>query len=639
MVEMTQTRMNWMRVLLALIDLALLNAGVLVAYWLRFDGNFPRNDVIEFYQQAGFVLVLAIAIFYAFGLYNRVWQYASSEAVLAIVGAVTSTAIITGLVLWVRKTPSASPMAMTMVGLVWLSLIGASRFVWRMIRQYLHMHNGGGAGARTQRRVLIYGAGEAGAALARRVEHDREGVLEIIGYVDDAPHKQNMMVRRHRVLGTGDDVRTLVHDLTVDEVIIAIPSAPGETVRRIVDLCKDAEVAYSLLPSRLETMDEPVSLSQLREVEVTDLLSRDPANFPVDTCGEYLQGKCVLVTGGGGSIGAEICRQAVRFNPRKLVVFGRGENRIHEIYQELRRHAPELQVVPVIANFASPGVAEAVFRQHRPDVVFHAGAHKHVYLMETNVTEAVRNNIFGTELVVAAAVATGVERFVLISTDKAAEPSSVMGGTKRMCEVVAARAVQSDISTRIISVRFGNVLGTNGSVLGIFEKQLRAGQPLTITHPEASRYFMSCEEAALLVIEAGNPVHEAGTYLLDMGDPVLIQNLAAELIRLWGGDPDDPSKYEYIGLFPGEKLHERLTNPWEKLERVSSYLFRLDGPSFDPDADVDLALGQLKAIATEGDEDDLRKALFDCIASLHPRADQELANAPELDPERRSSKS
>ena len=612
-------RVNWYRVLLVLIDLFLLNVGVFAAYWLRLEGRYFMDEIICFYSDAGFILPVGLLIFYLFGLYNRVWQYASAEAVLAIVGAVTTTTVLAGAALGLQGSPGFLPTALVMLLMVWLMLVGGSRFCWRVLRQYQWV-NSAARSANGVKRVIIYGAGEAGAALARRIEHDREGVMEVVGFVDDDARKQNMYVRRGRVLGTGADLPKLVRQRDVDEVLIAVPSASGAEIRLMVQRCAEAGATHSLLPSRLETMDQPVSLSQLREVEVTDLLSRDTANFPVDTCGTYLQGKCVLVTGAGGSIGAEICRQAVRFNPRKLVLFGRGENRIHDIYQELRRQAPELQFVPVIANFAAPGVAEAAFREHRPEVVFHAGAHKHVYLMETNVVEAVRNNVFGTELVLQAAKAAGVDIFVLISTDKAAEPTSIMGATKRMCEVLAAKAAANGERKRVIAVRFGNVLGTNGSVLRIFEQQLLASRPLTITHPETSRYFMSCEEAALLVIEAGNPEHHSGTYLLDMGEPVVIQDLAGELIRLWGGDPDDPRNYEYIGLFPGEKLHEELINPWEDLERLSSYLFRIDGPAYRPGADVALAVAQLKAIATEGDQDDLRHALFDQIEVLKPEA-------------------
>ncbi len=611
-------RVNWLRIVLSLIDLLSLNVGLWAAYWLRYDGRIPFGEVRVFYHHAWWAFGAAIAAFYLFGLYNRIWRHASGEAVVALLAAVTTATTVTALALLVTRSPAFHPAMLVALWVVWLTLVGGSRFAWRVAREHFHLSDTNGQAGKA-RRVLIYGAGEAGAALVRRIDHDSGAGFEIVGLVDDDPAKQGMLIRRYRILGTGAALVRLVRQHQVEKVIIAIPSISGQQMRAIVDRCKAAEVDYNRLPSRLEMMGVRVSLSNLRAVQLSDLLCRDPATFPMDTCGEYLRGRCVLVTGAGGSIGSEICRQVARFNPRKLVLFGRGENRIHVIYQELRGQFPDLPIVPVIGNFAVPGVAETTFREHRPDVVFHAGAHKHVYLMEANVLEAVRNNVFGTKCLIEAAQAAGISRLVLISTDKAIEPSSVMGATKRMCEMMAAAAAANGSLTRMIVVRFGNVLGTDGSVLRIFERQLRDGHPLTITDPEATRYFMSCEEAALLVIEAGKQNHDGGIYLLDMGEPVRIQDLAAELVRLWGGDPDDPGNYGYIGLLPGEKLHEKLTNPWEDLEQVAPHLFRVTGPTHEPGPDVDEALAELEAIASEGDEDDLRQALFEKVAALGPQ--------------------
>jgi len=615
-------RINWLRVLLAVLDGCLLNLGAWVAYWLRYDGHVPYAQIVAFYQHAWWALAAAIAVFYVFGLYNRIWEHASGEAVFALLGAITVAMALTGAALSLQDSPAFHPTMLVAFWVVWLVLVGGSRFAWRALREHLHLSGANGL-ANNTRRVLIYGAGEAGAALVRRIDHDPGAAFRIVGLVDDDRGKRGMMIRRHRILGTGDELPRLVQRHHVEKVIIAIPSASGQQMRAIVERCQAAGVTYNRLPSRLEMMGVRVSLSNLREVQLSDLLSRDPAGFPTDTCGEYLRGQCVLVTGAGGSIGSEICRQVARFAPRKLVLFGRGENRIHTIYQELRHQLPDLQVVPVIGNFAVKGVAEAVFREHCPNAVFHAGAHKHVYLMEANVLEAVRNNVFGTKLVIDAAQAAGVSRLVLISTDKAAEPTSVMGATKRMCEILAGHAASTGSKTRMVIVRFGNVLGTDGSVLRTFENQLREGHPLTITHPDATRYFMSCEEAALLVIEAGNQDHNGGIYLLDMGEPIRIRDLAAELVRFWGGDPEDPANYEYIGMLPGEKLHEALANPWEELERVSPYLLRVAGAAHESATNVEDALAHLQAIASENNEDDLRRALFEVLNTARPRVPSE----------------
>ena len=615
---MPPRQVNWLRIVLAALDFLLLNIGVVIAHWLRSEGHLPHLKVLAFYQDAWLAIAAAVFIFYVFGLYNRIWQHASADAIVTIASAVTVETLLVGLLLGIMRSEAFAPTTLVMVWLVWLTLIGGSRFAWRVVRVRIHM-----AGAPTngdeRRRVLIYGAGEAGAALARRIEHDRLGRAEVVGFLDDDPLRRNMIVRSAKVLGTGEGLAEVFRRTNADEVTIAIPSASGAELKRIVDLCRAADAPHLVLPSRLETMDAPVALSQLRDVEVTDLLSRDPTSFPIDTCGEYLRGKCVLVTGAGGSIGSEICRQAVRFAPRKMVLFGRGENRIHDIYRELRDRAPEMQFVPAIANFAMPGVADSVLAEHRPDVVFHAGAHKHVYLMETNVVEAVRNNVFGTQMLLRAAQAAGTETFVLISTDKAVAPTSVMGATKRLGELLAACERERSQPLRIITVRFGNVLGSNGSVLAIFERQLCAGQPLTITHAEATRYFMSCEEAALLVVEAGHQAHEAGTYLLDMGEPIRIRDLAGELVRLWGGDPGDEANYEFIGLFPGEKLHEDLTEEWEELEQASPYLLRVRGPLCGSYEGVVAAAHELRTAMETGNGDSVRRVLFDRLEALRPQ--------------------
>jgi len=393
--------------------------------------------------------------------------------------------------------------------------------------------------------------------VAKELANHPEIGKRAVGFIDDDPSKANSVLMGLPVLGTRDGIRRVIHDYGVNEVIVAMPSAPGGVIRATMDACKDLKVRIKTLPGVYELVDGKVSVKQLRDIQIEDLLGREPVDLDLDQIGAYLAGQTVLVTGAGGSIGSEICRQITRFKPKSIVLLGHGENSIFEIEQELDRRHPGQHTVAVIADVRDEHRIGRVFEQYKPDVVFHAAAHKHVPLMEANPEEALTNNVFGTRNVARAADKHGSKRFVMISTDKAVNPISVMGMSKRVAEMVV-QAIGSTSRTKFMAVRFGNVLGSRGSVVPMFRKQIAEGGPVTVTHPDMTRYFMTIPEAVQLVIQAGAMGHGGEVFVLDMGEPIKITRLAEEIIRLSGMEPGKDMEIVYTGVRPGEKLFEEI---------------------------------------------------------------------------------
>lgn len=560
-------RWPWQKLLLLIVDAVLINAALLLALWLRFEGGIPAVWW-EFQRQAALLLTPWVLLAgWVFGLYNRVWEFARSEAAVAITLAVSSGMAGSWMVLWLADPLRVSRSIMAMTWVFALLLIGGSRFTWRQIRRHLRssdaQHNG------ERRRVLVYGAGHSGSSVVRQADVSPSSQYDVRGFVDDNPALRGMIVAGCRVLGTGAELPRLVERHRIDAVIIAAPSASGEEMRRMLEHVRESGAEAARLPRLLEAVDGRVTMDDAREVELQDLLGREMADVDLTLDPDYIAGRRVLVTGAGGSIGSEICRQLCRYGPAELVLLGRGENRIHAIYKELAADHPEIALHPVICNFTNEDDVARVFRQYRPQVVFHAGAHKHVYLMQSHPAEAVRNNVIGTAVVARAAQRSGVERFVAISTDKAVEPCSVMGASKRLCELLLMK-LNRESATQFTVVRFGNVIGSSGSVLTIFQQQAASGRPLTVTHREATRFFMTVEEAAFLVLQAGALSDGGDIFVLEMGEPVCIYEMAREFLELNGRDPDEPGAIVVTDLTEGEKVHERLHSADETLEPTRS---------------------------------------------------------------------
>lgn len=402
-------------------------------------------------------------------------------------------------------------------------------------------------------KVLVIGAGDAGAMLAREIERYHSGKRKIIGFIDDDRDKQGKTMFGIRVLGSRYDIEQVVADTDANEIIIAMPSVKGKEIKEIIDVCKNTNCKLTILPGVYEIIEGTVSVNQLRPVEVEDLLGRDPVKLDTKNVSAYITGKVVLITGAGGSIGSEICRQVAKMQPQKMLLLGKGENSIYEISQELSIEYPQIRKVPIIADVRDEERINGIMDHFHPHVVFHAAAHKHVPLMEYQPMEAVRNNVLGTKVVAEAASKNGVETFVMISTDKAVNPTSVMGCTKRVAEMFV-QSMNSISETRFAAVRFGNVLGSRGSVIPLFKKQIAKGGPVTVTHPDMKRYFMTIPEASQLVLQAGAMAEGGEVFVLDMGEPVKIYDLARDMITLSGMIPEVDIEIKFTGLRPGEKL-------------------------------------------------------------------------------------
>lgn len=526
----------------------------LLAFTLRLE-VYGKEFAAAALLYAALVLPLKLYAILRLGLHHQGWRKVSTRDAAQVLRAVlTITAILFAFGFSLQRAiflPRSVPLIEGLLAMAGLAGI-------RLLARFWHERETLLAHGSNARRVLIVGAGEAGTLVARELLRSPAAGLVPVGFLDDDPRKQRSSLLGLPVLGVLDDLPRVARDRRVDEVLIAMPAAPGAIARRVVELARAADLEFKILPRLLETLTAN-PLAHIREVDLEDLLRRDPVRLDVASIAGYLEGRTVLVTGAGGSIGSELVRQVARFKPRRVVLLGRGENSIFAIEQELRRTFPKLEQRSVIADTRNFSKLEAVFEEHRPQVVFHAAAHKHVPLMELNPDEAILNNLLGTKHVATLARDNGVERFVYISSDKAVNPTSVMGASKRAGELMVDLVARSCSNEQaFVSVRFGNVLGSRGSVVPTFKEQIRAGGPVTITHPDMKRYFMTIPEASQLVLQAAGLGANRSVYVLDMGEPVRIEDLAKDLIRLMGHEPGVDIEIVVTGMRPGEKLFEEL---------------------------------------------------------------------------------
>jgi len=524
-----------------------------ISLFIRFDGHIEPQYISQMVDALPLLLISYMLMFWIMHLYTRIWRYAGMREVLAVFVATTiGTALFYSSMFVFGKSLPRSIYFIT-----WFLTTGAVG-MGRMLLHYVALHySSGDDGESGQVNTLIIGAGDAGATIAREIERYHKRSRRVIGYVDDDMFKHNRLMNGFRILGNREDIPALVAKYKVEEIIIAMPSVKRDIIQEIMEICSPLKCKINILPGMYQLLDDEVLVSHLHPVSIEDLLERDEIQLDTSKVETYLKDKVVLVTGAGGSIGSEICRQVLRVKPKKLLLLGHGENSIYLIHQELRSIAPEGTLVPIIADIRDKNQLEQIFKNYNPDVVFHAAAHKHVPLMEIQPIAAVLNNIYGTRNVADVAGAHGVDRFVMISTDKAVNPTSVMGATKRVAEKVVL-GMNHTYDTKFITVRFGNVLGSRGSVIPLFRKQIEAGGPVTVTDPEMTRYFMTIPEASQLVLQAGAMGNGGEVFLLDMGEPVKIVDLAKNMIRLSGFEPNKDIRIEFTGLRPGEKLYEEL---------------------------------------------------------------------------------
>jgi FlaA1/EpsC-like NDP-sugar epimerase len=546
------------------VDAVLLSAAYALSYVLRFDEGIPARYEDLLASTIVFAVAMKLVIFALFGLYSKLWRFVDQRDFVTIVKAVVVSSFVLIAALFLlsleRTDPPRGVIALDF--LLTLAFVTGSRFV---VRGLFERPTRGPLLERAAREVLIVGAGNGGQQVAGELRRNPALQSAPIGYVDDDPRKQGMRISGHKVLGTTSDLPRVLDNTEPDEVIIAIPSAPGILRQRVVTACRERGIPVRTLPTTFELLSGGVNLMrQVREVRVEDVLGREPVRVEIDRVGAYLRGRVVLVTGAGGSIGAELCRQIARVGPKRLVLVENAENALFEVRRELEEERHFTRAAPVLADCKDATRMGEVFAEQQPSVVFHAAAYKHVPLMEENPVEAVRNNAVATRIVAAAAGGAGVELFLLVSTDKAVSPATVMGASKALAEWAVEAAQNRWKGTRYASVRFGNVLGSSGSVVPIFRRQIQQGGPVTVTDQKMTRYFMTIPEAVQLIIRSGELATGGEVFVLEMGDPVKIVDLARNMIRLAGYEPDVDIALEMIGRRPGEKLHEELFNPGER---------------------------------------------------------------------------
>ena len=561
--------------ILLMLDIVLIGLALMSAYLLRFEG-YIGSYWEQYKDVVVFVILIYISTNWVFGLYKKMWRYASIQELLGIFWSATFSALLTYILFWVLDTQIPRSVLL-ITWMLSIFSVGGSRFAYRVFRERINK-NRSHKNHIIKKRLMIVGGGNAGANLVKELVQNPESQYTPVVIVDDAEWKLNNQIYNVPVKGNTRKIPELVETEEVEDIIIAIPSASKVRIREIVSLAQTTKATIKILPNMNDLINGKAELNQVRNVEVADLLGRDEVVLDSSNIEAYIKDQVCLITGGGGSIGSEIVRQLVKYHPKEIVVIDIYENNVYDLQQSLKRHYPDLNLRIIIASVRDKERIYKIFNEVKPSVVFHAAAHKHVPFMEENPSEAIKNNIFGTLNVAQCAHEHKVKRFILISTDKAVNPTNIMGATKRIAELII-QGINKESETEFAAVRFGNVLGSNGSVIPLFKEQIKAGGPVTITHPDITRYFMTIPEASRLVIQAGALAKGGEIFVLDMGEPVKIVDLATQLIELSGYKPNQDIKIEFIGLRPGEKLFEELLLEEEGLESTRQEGILIASPS------------------------------------------------------------
>jgi len=594
---------------LVMLDVFLLTIALYLAIATKFGVKLTKYYLSEWFMIWGTLVVVGIVCNSAFKLYNSLWRYASIDELFLIL----SSGVLTGIVFFGAMNLLDIEVAYSVYFLIIVYntiFLGLSRLGYRMLRMVssttsLRLDQ-------DVKRVLIIGAGHTGIMVIKELRRHPELRLRPVALLDDDINTHGSQIMGVKVHGGHDKVQEIARRFDIDEIILAIPNAPRKVQSAILNECKKTRCKLKILPSISSLINEDVTIKNIRDVQIEDLLGREPVNLDVDGICDYITNQVVLVTGGGGSIGSELCRQIARYNPKQLLVLDIYENNAYELQQELKMEHPQLNLKVLIASVRDAARIESIFSTYKPSVVFHAAAHKHVPLMEENPQEAVKNNVFGTLNVVECADKYGVRRFVMISTDKAVNPTNIMGATKRLCEMII-QGMNKKSKTEYVAVRFGNVLGSNGSVIPLFKKQIAAGGPVTVTHPEITRFFMTIPEAVQLVLQAGAMAKGGEIFVLDMGQPVKIADLAKDLIRLSGFEPDVDIEIKYTGLRPGEKLYEELLMAEEGLTATKHEKIFIGKPLHIDIDELKNELQKLRFVATGSKE-----GIIDFVKKLVP---------------------
>ena len=632
-----------MSILLAVYDIMAVNVSYFLALLFRFDGFF--SQIPDYYVRAyvkfiPIYTILCLVIFYASKMYQSVWQYASfNELAHTCIGSTVASLLH---ILLITVIYYRMPISYYLWGSCFqMILLVAARFSYRfLLLEIRRVRSSDGS-----HNVMVIGAGGAGQTIIRSIVRNRLSGDKVVCIIDDNPNKWNRYIDGIPIVGGRDDIMYFVEKYDIDKIYIAIPSASKENKRDIINICSETNCVLKNLPDFYQYANTDINIGSLRDVSVEDLLGREPLRTDMSDVFEMIKGKTILVTGGGGSIGSELCRQIAAHQPERLIIFDIYENNAYAIQQELREKYPEMELTVLIGSVRDSRRLEYVFKKYHPDIVYHAAAHKHVPLMEDSPCEAIKNNVVGTYKTAYAAMINNCKRFVLISTDKAVNPTNIMGASKRLCEMViqafdrcvkngdmssistlhihpraAAAEPEGKLRTEFVAVRFGNVLGSNGSVVPLFKQQIERGGPLTVTHPDIVRYFMTIPEAVSLVLLAGAYAHGGEIFVLDMGSPVKIDTLARNLIKLSGLVPDVDIKIEYTGLRPGEKLYEQKLMAEEGLKRTPNKLIHIGNPIPFDTAEFRAQLEELMTAAYDND-DDIRTIVEKMVPTYIPKKD------------------
>jgi FlaA1/EpsC-like NDP-sugar epimerase len=553
------------------IDFFLLCLAYFLSYLIRFEGKIPPEVILNIKHTIWLIIPFKLLVFFNFKLYKGMWRYTSINDLLNLIKAtfVSSTVIILT-ILYFHRFEGYPRSVFIIDAFLTLFFIGGIRLFIRLIHQtatsnivnttrfpfFQNMKKG-------LKRLLIIGAGDAGEKILRELHGNPRLKYDVVGFLDDDPKKHGMQIHGVPVLGDMDHLSILAKEHEIDEILIAIASATRKEMRQIVDLCKETGLKYRIIPGIGELIDGRLTVKAIRDVVYEDLMGREAVQLEMEKIGKYIKNKSILVTGAGGSIGSELCRQIAHFFPRNLILLDHTENNLYQIESELRKDFPYLKFTSNLGNVLNQSVLRAVFSKHKPKAVFHTAAYKHVPMMELNPCEAIFTNILGTQRLLEIVKEFEIERFVLVSTDKAVRPTNVMGASKRLAELLTQCYDNRFNPTRFMSVRFGNVIGSSGSVIPLFKRQIERGGPVTVTHPEITRYFMTIPEASQLILQTGAMGEGGEIFILDMGSPVKILDLARDLIRLSGFEPDEDIEIKFVGLRPGEKLYEELITEGE----------------------------------------------------------------------------
>lgn len=632
-----------MSILLAVYDIMAVNVSYFLALLFRFDGFF--SQIPDYYIRAyvkfiPIYTILCLVIFYASKMYQSVWQYASfNELAHTCIGSTVASLLH---ILLITVIYYRMPISYYLWGSCFqMILLVAAHFSYRfLLLEIRRVRSSDGS-----HNVMVIGAGGAGQTIIRSIVRNRLSGDKVVCIIDDNPNKWNRYIDGIPIVGGRDDIMYFVEKYDIDKIYIAIPSASKENKRDILNICSETNCVLKNLPDFYQYANTDINIGSLRDVSVEDLLGREPLRTDMSDVFEMIKGKTILVTGGGGSIGSELCRQIAAHQPERLIIFDIYENNAYAIQQELREKYPEMELTVLIGSVRDSRRLEYVFKKYHPDIVYHAAAHKHVPLMEDSPCEAIKNNVVGTYKTAYAAMINNCKRFVLISTDKAVNPTNIMGASKRLCEMViqafdrcvksgdmssistlhihpraAAAEPEGKLRTEFVAVRFGNVLGSNGSVVPLFKQQIERGGPLTVTHPDIVRYFMTIPEAVSLVLLAGAYAHGGEIFVLDMGSPVKIDTLARNLIKLSGLVPDVDIKIEYTGLRPGEKLYEEKLMAEEGLKRTPNKLIHIGNPIPFDTAEFRAQLEELMTAAYDND-DDIRTIVEKMVPTYIPKKD------------------